>query len=278
MKPFIRQAFFFCLALFLFAACPRKRDVVVAPNESNVSEGAGFALMRRALEERRMHRWTEAVDDCQKAVALDALDPDVHRGQKLFLRLAPFLAGIRELDARLAMTPDDDQLLADRALLFLRGDDGEMALIDSEAAAKKAEWAMRPKLFRALALVSLDRTAECKDLGVEQPFRLTSLSPEFLETIARLDAEISLERDNAELYVTRAWQLNEIGQPRLALADAERAATLDDKSAGACLERGYALKKLGRAGEALEQIRRATELDPQLTPAQQYLAELQKPK
>ncbi|MDQ6912309.1 MAG: hypothetical protein M3119_10075 [Verrucomicrobiota bacterium] len=278
MKPFIRQAFFYCLTLFFVAACARKRDAAVAPNESSSSENAAPALMQRALEERRMHRWTEAVDDCQKAVALDALDPEVHRGQKLFLRLTPFLAGIRELDARLAMTPDDDQLLADRALLFLRSDDGEMALLDSEAAAQKAEWAMRPRLFRALALVSLDRVAECQDLGVEQPFRLTSLSPEFLETIARLDAEISLERDNAELYVTRAWQLNEIGQPRLALEDAERAASLDEKSAGACLERGYALNKLGRADEAFDQIKRATELDPQLTPAQQYLAELQKPK
>lgn len=223
-----------------------------------------------------MHRWTEAVGDCQKAIALDPLDPDVHRGQKLFQRLAAFLAGIRDLDARLAMTPDDDQLLADRALLFLRSDDGEMALLDSERAAQKAPWAMRPKLFRALALVSLDRAAECQALGIEEPFRLTSLSPEFLETIARLDAEISLERDNAELYVTRAWQLNEIGQPRLALEDAERAAALDEKLAGACLERGYALKKIGRDDEALQQITRATELDPQLTPAQQYLSELQK--
>ncbi len=278
MKPFIRQVFFCCLALSLFAACVRKKEIAIGPNEFNTGENAAPALMQRALEERRMHRWTEAVDDCQKAIALDALDPDVHRGQKLFLRLAPVLAEIRELDARLAITPGDDQLLADRALLFLRSDDGEMALLDSEAAAKKAEWALRPKLFRALALVSLDRAAEGQNLGVEQPFRLTSLSPEFLETIARLDAEISLERDNAELYVTRAWQLNEIGQPRLALEDAERAATLDEKSAGACLERGYALNKLGRADEALEQIKRATELDPQLTPAQQYLAELQGPK
>ena len=232
--------------------------------------------MQRALEQRKLHRWDDALEDCRKAVALDANDPEVHRGARLFDRLAPLLDAIRELDARLAMTPDDEQLLCDRALLFLRSDDGEMALIDSEAAAQKADGAMRPRLFRGLALISLDRAAECAALDVEVPFRLTSLSPEFLETISRLDAEISLERDNAELYVARAWQLNEIGQPRLALEDAERAAKLDDKSAGACLERGYALSKLGQTDEARAQITRATELDPQLATAWHYRDELEK--
>ena len=232
--------------------------------------------MQRALDERKMHRWAEAMDDCQRAIALDGNDPDVHRGAKIFVRLTPFLAGIRELDAHLAMKPEDDQLLTDRALLFLRADDGEMALMDSEAAAQKAEWAVRPRLFHALALISLNRAAECGKLGVEQPLRLTSLSAEFLETISRLDAEISLERDNADLYVARAWQLNEIGQPRLALEDAERATSLDTNSAGAFLEYGYALAKLGHADEALAQIKRATELDPQLAPAQQYRDALEK--
>ncbi|MDQ2918761.1 MAG: hypothetical protein M3R10_02645, partial [Verrucomicrobiota bacterium] len=116
MKPLFRQAFLCSLVVFLAAGCARKREPVAAPNESNPVEGGAPALMQRALDERKMHRWVEAMDDCRKAIALDANDPDVHRGQKLFVRLAPFLAAIRELDARLAMTPDDDQLLTDRAL------------------------------------------------------------------------------------------------------------------------------------------------------------------
>ncbi len=66
--------------------------------------------------------------------------------------------------------------------------------------------------------------------------RLDALTPEFLETIGRLDSEISAERNNAELYVSRAWQLNEIVQPALALQDAEAAAKLDPKIAGASAE------------------------------------------
>ena len=44
-------------------------------------------------------------------------DPEVHRGVKLFERLGKFLAEIRELDARIALAPDDDQTIADRAML-----------------------------------------------------------------------------------------------------------------------------------------------------------------
>jgi tetratricopeptide (TPR) repeat protein len=231
--------------------------------------------MQRALERRKLHRWSEALEDYQTAKQLAPDDPDVHRGVKLFERLAPFLTAIREMDARLAVTPDDDQLLCDRALLFLRSDDNELALADAEAAMQKADWAVRPRLFRAIALIELGRGAECAQMGIEQPLRLSALTSEFLETISRLDAEISVERENAELYVARAWQLNEIGQPRLALADAELALQHDGKSAGAHLECGYALSKLGRAAEALPHLQRATELDPTLAIAWQYCGELE---
>ena len=231
--------------------------------------------MQRALERRKLHRWSEALEDYQTAKQLAPDDPDVHRGVKLFERLAPFLTAIREMDARLAVTPDDDQLLCDRALLFLRSDDNELALADAEAAMQKADWAVRPRLFRAIALIELGRGAECAQMGIEQPLRLSALTSEFLETISRLDAEISVERENAELYVARAWQLNEIGQPRLALADAELALQHDGKSAGAHLECGYALSKLGRAAEALPHLQRATELDPTLAIAWQYRGEVE---
>ncbi|MDP9003521.1 MAG: hypothetical protein M3N12_01880, partial [Verrucomicrobiota bacterium] len=126
-----------------------------------------------------------------------------------------------------------------------------------------------------MALIELGRSDECEKLAVQKFIRLDTLSPEFLETISRLDSEISVERSNAELYVARAWQLNEIGQPALALQDAENAARLDQKSAGACAECSYALMKLGRAQEALVQIKRATELDPNFDTAWQYRGELE---
>jgi tetratricopeptide (TPR) repeat protein len=222
-----------------------------------------------------MHRWVEALDDSRRAQELAPNDPDVRRGAKVFERLGKFLAQIRELDARLAMTPEDDQLLADRALFFLRGQDYELALIDAEAAGQKAPWAMRPRLFRAVALIELGRASECEGFGVDPRLRFASLSPEFLETVGRLDAEILLERDNAELYISRAWQLNEIGQPKLALEDAETALRNDANSAAALVEASYALTKLVRKDDALQRISHATEVDPTLPTAWQYRGELE---
>lgn len=234
-----------------------------------------IARINRALCRRRLHRWPDAFEDLQRAQALAPDDPEVQRGAKLLEQMGKFLADIREIDSALAVSPDDPGLLADRALLFLRSEDFELALEDAEAAAKHGPWAMRAKLFQALALIDLGRADECEALGVHKLIRLEALTPEFLETMGRLDSEISAERNNAELYVARAWQLNEIGQPALALQDAETAARLDPKAAGACAEASYALTKLGRAADALQQIKRATELDENFSTAWQYRGELE---
>jgi tetratricopeptide (TPR) repeat protein len=239
-----------------------------------LQEGA-VARINRALCRRRLHRWHDAFEDLDKARALAPDDPEVQRGAQLLERLGKFLDEIRALDSAIAISPNDPGLLADRALLFLRAEDAELALEDAEAAGKIGTWAVRPKLFQALALIALGRSDECEKLGVNKTVRLEALLSEFLETVGRLDSEISAERNNAELYVSRAWQLNEIGQPALALRDAQTAAQLDPKAAGACAEASYALTKLGRALEALEQIKRATELDPNFATAWQYRGELE---
>jgi tetratricopeptide (TPR) repeat protein len=240
----------------------------------DVQESA-MARINRALCRRRLHRWHDAFEDLKRAQELAPDDPEVQRVGKLFEQMGKFLADIREVDAALAMSPNDPGLLTDRALIFLRSADYELALEDSEAATKLGPWGVRPKLFQAIALIDLGRSDECEQLAVQKFIRLETLTTEFLETISRLDSEISVERSNAELYVTRAWQLNEIGQPALALQDAENAVRLDQKSAGACAECSYALRKLGRVPEALQQIKRATELDPNFGTAWQYRGELE---
>ena len=239
-----------------------------------VQDGA-VARINRALCRRHLHRWHDAFEDLEKARTLAADDPEVQQGGKTFEATAKFLPEIRELDSALAISPNDAGLLADRAFLFLRADDPELALEDAEAAGKIGTWAMRPKLVQALALIELGRADECEQLAVHKFIRLERLAPEFLETMSRLDSEISAERNNAELYVSRAWQLNEIGQPALALQDAETAAKLDPKLAGAPAEASYALTKLGRAPEARAQIKLATELDPNFATAWQYRGELE---
>jgi len=239
-----------------------------------LSDGA-YPRIQRALCRRRLHRWEDAFEDLKRARELSPNDPEVQRVGKLFEQMDKFLPEVRELDAALAVSPNDSGLLTDRALIFLRSQDYELALEDSEHATRVGPWAVRPKLFQAIALLQLGRPTECDALRVQRLIRLETLSTEFLETISRLDSEISVERSNAELYTTRAWQLNEIKQPALALQDAENAARLNPKSAGAFAEWGYALVKLGRAEEALQQIMHATELDTNSATAWQYRGELE---
>ncbi|MEP6809744.1 MAG: tetratricopeptide repeat protein [Chthoniobacterales bacterium] len=231
--------------------------------------------VQRALVRRRLHRWPEAIEDVRRAQALQPEAPEVRAATKLFGQVGKFLTGIQDLDARLASAPEDDHLLADRALLLLRSGDPELALADGEAASKIAPWAMRPRLFAGLALIALDRKKEARATGINPQFQLDSLTPEALESISRLDAEISVERTNPEFYLSRAWQLNDLGQPALALEDAESALRFDPKSAGALAEIAYAESKLGRTDEAFAHIQQATELDPNLATAWNYRGELE---
>ena len=238
-------------------------------------EQSAHALVQRAICRRHLHRWTESAADLHGAREVAPGDPVVERWWTRSERLAKFVGAIRELDKQIAVSPKDAALLADRALLFLRSEEPDLALEDAELADKLAPWAVRPRLLHAAALLALGRETEAEKLLVQRTLRLEIFTPEFLETVSRVDAEISNERTNAELYVSRAWQLNEVGQPSLALTDAETAAKLDPKLASACAERSYALMKLGRTDEALEQITVATQLDANLGTAWQYRGELE---
>ncbi|HEY4283330.1 MAG TPA: tetratricopeptide repeat protein, partial [Chthoniobacterales bacterium] len=199
------------------------------------------ARLNRAVCLRRLHRWDEAFADYQRAVQLGKDDPEVRRWSTVFAGLQKNKQQIAELDAKLTMLPDDPGLLGDRALLFLHSEDPEMALEDSERASNVASWALRPKLFQGVALIELNRSRQLDALGLHRPFSLDSLTPEFLETASRLDLAIAVERTNPEHFITRSWYLNEIGQPKLALQDAETAVRIDQKSASGLAELAYAL-------------------------------------
>jgi tetratricopeptide (TPR) repeat protein len=239
------------------------------------TEDSAVPRIQRALCLRHLHEWDNAYADLHRAQQLAPDDPEVVRATHLFERIGKFLAEIRELDARLVLSPQDFGLLGDRALLSLRSDDSDLAFDDAESASKLAPWAVRPKLFAAIAMLEAGKPDECEKLGVEKSISLRSLAPEFLETISRLDSELSAERNNAEIYVSRAWQLNDIGQPRLALDDAENACRLDPQSGGGHAEGAYALAKLGKSDDALQRIRVATDADTNFSTAWQYRGELE---
>jgi len=233
------------------------------------------ALVNRAICYRHLHSWEAARADLRRAEAAAPENPIVRRESALFTRLEKFLAEIRDLDRQLLALPNDAETFGDRALLFLRAGDAGLAFDDATAAARLAPMTVRPQLLRALAEQALGRTVPRGAAPVDASLRLEQLAPEFLQTIRRLDQEIATEPESAELHTHRAWQLNEIGQPQLALADAQSALQSDARSAGACAEASYALAKLKRAPEAFAQIKHATELDPNFSTAWQYRGELE---
>ncbi len=233
------------------------------------------ALVQRAICRRHLHRWTEAAADLHRARELAPDDPLVQRWWQRSEKLTRVLGAIRELDRQIAVSPRDAILRTERALLLLRAEEPELALEDTAAATEAAPTSMRPKLLHALALRAAGQEKEAAATGVRTTLHLDSLTPDLLETFSRLDAEIATEGANPELFVTRAWHLNEIGQPELALSDAETAARLDPRRAGAFAEQSYALSKLARGEEALRQIKAATELDPNSGTAWQYRGELE---
>ena len=259
----------------LHQSLQRWTDAEAAWNNAMKLKETATERLNRAICRRRLHRWNEAFEDYRRAVELGPDDPDVHRWSRVFDGLQAYKDQIGEFDAKLAILPDEIGLLSDRALLFLRSDDPEMALEDAERAAKLAPWALRPKLFQGIALIQLGRTKQADALGMRRPISLTSLTPEFLESASRLDLAIAVERTNSEHFIARSWQLNEMGQPKLAAQDAEAAVHLDQQSAGALTELAYALTKLGRADEAYEKVRQATTFDPNSAPAWQYRGELE---
>lgn len=234
-----------------------------------------LARLNRAICYRQLRDWDAAFSDLHHAQKLAPNHSHVQRWSRLFESLGKYIDEIRELDAKLAALPGDVGLLGDSALLFLRCGDARLAQEQADTAFRLAPWAMRPRLIKALALIALGRGKQCDELSIKQPFRLESLRPEFLETIARLDSAISVEPKNADHYTTRAWQLNEIAQPLLALGDAEKAVDLDSKSAAALVELSYSLAKLNRQDDALAKIKMATELDPNFAPGWEYRGELE---
>lgn len=233
------------------------------------------AHLHRAIALRLLHSWKEAFADLQTAQSMAAPNPEIEKWSAQFERLGKFLDEIRELDAKISTSPADVAARGDQALLFLRAHDPELALPAAQEARRLATWAIRPRLLYGLALLQMDREDECEALLMRDTLRLEQLSPEVLENLRRLDDQIGVERNNPDFFVSRAWQLNEIGQPALARQDAESALGLDGKSSGACAELSYALMKLGQPDEALTKIKLATDFDAQSATAWQYRGEIE---
>ena len=219
----------------------------------------------RAVAYLRLHNWDAAYADMAKANKMDATDPQVKEWLPEFERLQKFLPQIKALDAQIAKLPNDGALLLERARVFILAGRPLLAINDAEHAFKLQPASMRARIELAEALLDAGEADDAAKLEVDRYLRRGEdkhVNEQTLQELKTLDARLSANPRDADALVARAKILRELRQFTLALADANAALTINDKSAAAHFEAAQDLNGLDRQKEALSHARLATELDP----------------
>jgi tetratricopeptide (TPR) repeat protein len=233
----------------------------------------------RAVAFLRLHNWDAAYADMAKANRMDATDPQVKEWLPEFERLQKFLSQIKPLDAQIAKSPNDPAvagLLLERARVLILAGRPLLAIDDGERAFKLQPGSMRARIELAEALLDAGQPENAAKLDVDRylrrgedklatasPSRGGHVSDQALRELGTLDARLSVNPNDADALVARAKILRDLRQFTLALADANAALAINDKSAAAHFEAAQDLDGLDRQKEALLHARIATELDPQ---------------
>jgi tetratricopeptide (TPR) repeat protein len=222
----------------------------------------------RACAYLRLHKWDAAYADMMKANKMDPTGSQVKEWLPQFERLQKFLPRVKALDAQITKSPNDPAvagLLLDRARLFTLVGRPLLALDDAERALKLQPASMRARIQTSEALLDTGRPEDAAKLQVSDKLARAEdkhVSEQALRELGANDAFLAQDPKNVDALVARSSVLRSIKQFTLALADAQAALTVNDKSAAAHFEAATDLYNLGNVKEALNQVRAATELDP----------------
>jgi tetratricopeptide (TPR) repeat protein len=219
----------------------------------------------RAVAFLRRHNWDAAYADMVKANKMDATNPQVKEWLPEFERLQKFLPQIKPLDAQIAKSPNDVPLLLERARVLILAGRPLLAIDDAERAFKLQPPSMRARIELAEALLDASQPENAVKLEVDRYLRRGEdkhVSDEALRELGTLDARLSANPKDGDALVARAKILRDLRQFTLALADANAALAINDKSAAVHFEAAQDLDGLDRQKEALLHARIATELDP----------------
>ena len=259
----------------LCAAEARWADHAAYRSKAVAAQDTAARRVLRAVAFLRLHNWEAAYADMAKANKMDATDPQVKEWLPEFERLQKFLPRIKALDAQIAKSPNDVELLLERARVSILAGRPLLAIDDAERAFKLQPASMRARIELAEALLDAGQAENAAKLDVDRylrrgedklatasPSRGGHVSDEALRELGTLDARLSANPKDADALVARARILRDLRQFTLALADANAALAINDKSAAAHFEAAQDLDGLNREKEALVHARIATELDP----------------
>jgi tetratricopeptide (TPR) repeat protein len=249
----------------LCAGEKRWRDAVEFRTRALALDENGVGRIRRANLYLELHEWDQALEDSDKANALDPSDATVKEWLPKFELLRKFVRRIKVLDAQIGKSPGAAVLWLDRAHLFTLADQSDLALTDCRQAMKLGPGMMRARIQTAEALLDLGLGEEAARLNVSHDLARDEnkhVNEGALRALGACDAQVLQNSRRADPLIVRAKALRRLNQYVLALADARVALTLDNNLAGAHFEAAHALDALGRTKEAMSHISIATELDP----------------
>jgi len=213
----------------------------------------------------RLHKWDAAYAEIAKANKLAPDDTAVKEWLPQFERLQDFLDRVKALEIRITKTPNDFNLLLERARLFTLAQRPLLALDDCEKAAKLQPASMRARIQTAEALLDLNRDDDAAKLQVGKNLVRPQgghLSDQALSELVTEDSRLSQYPTDAEALAARSKTLRQLKQYTLALADARASLANDAKFAKAHFELAHNFDALGQPAEAISHAIKATELAP----------------
>jgi tetratricopeptide (TPR) repeat protein len=219
----------------------------------------------RACAFLRLRKWDAAYADMAKANKMDGSDSEVKEWLPQFERLQKFLPQIKALDAQIAKSPNDIGLLLERARLLTLAGRPLLALDDAQRALNLQPASMRARIQTAEALLDTGRPEDAAKLQVNDKLARAEdkhVSEEVLRRLGSIDALFAQDPKDVHALTARADNLALLKQFTLSLADAKTALAINNKSAAAHFAAATSLYNLGNIREALAEVRRATELDP----------------
>ncbi|MFF7937170.1 tetratricopeptide repeat protein [Streptomyces sp. NPDC007940] len=268
----------------------RSSGAALADEETGVSAALDLLLTRpgldpagraeahalRGRELRRHQEYGRALQEYDRAIELDPLQPLAHYGRGLTHQLLDdYPAALTALDRAVELAPDAAWILSERA---------ETHRLASRFEEADADYT------RALALdptddIALAGRAACRhglgrlDESLADFDRALAIDPEYLWALVRrarlhrtrgdLDKAFADLDRAAALAPDRAWIASERGDTyriegryEEAVAELARAVELEPGYVSALASRGQALSELGRNEEALADLDRAMELIP----------------
>jgi len=246
----------------------RWSDHVAYRTKAIAAQDTAARRVLHAVALLRLHNWDAAFADMAKANKMDATDSQVKEWLPEFERLQKFLPQIKPLDAQIEKSPNDPAvagLLLERARVFILAGRPLLATDDAGRAFKLQPSSMRARIELAEALLDAGQTEDATKLQVDRYLRRGEdkhVSDEALRELGTLDARLSANPKDADALVARAKILRDLRQFTLALADANAALAINDKSAAAHFEAAQDLDGLYEQKEALLHARIATELNP----------------